>query len=215
MPTLEAQTLDDQALRRWPLPWLDEQGDKESRGLVFIVAGSVQMPGAALLAARAALRAGAGKVVVATVQPAAMALAMAVPELRVIGLPSTPQGGIDPAGGSQLDHALARASALLIGPGMQDETASCELARWLCRSYPRLPIILDASAIPAADPVLQDAAPLLITPHAGEMAQLAGQSKETVLANPQAAARATAIRLQAVVALKGATTVIAHPDGRG
>lgn len=214
MPAAGVQALNDQALRGWPLPWLDEQGDKETRGLVVIIAGSVEMPGAALLAARAALRAGAGKVIVATVQAAAMAVALAVPESRVIGLPATPEGGIHPAGAARLDFCLARASALLVGPGMQDEGASCDLARWLCQSYPQLPIVLDAAAIPAADPPLQDAAPLLITPHAGEMAHLAGQSKDVVLADPQAAACASAARLRALVALKGADTVIAHPDGR-
>lgn len=214
MAGTSAQTLDDQALRSWPLPWLDGQGDKETRGLVVVVAGSVQMPGAALLAARAALRAGAGKVVVATVQHAAMALAVALPEARVVALPATPGGGIDPVGAPLLDFCLGQASALLIGPGMQDERASCDLARWLCQCYPRLPTILDAAAIPAADPPLPDAAPVLITPHAGEMVQLAGLSKETVLSDPQAAACAVAARLRALVALKGASTVIVHPDGR-
>ena len=210
----EAQAIDDDALRAWPLPSLDEEGDKEARGLAVIVAGSVQVPGAALLAAQAALRAGAGKVVIATVREAAMALALAVPEARVVGLPSTPEGGIDPDGAALLEFCLGRARTLLIGPGMLDERASCDLARRLCQRYPELPIILDAAAIPAADPPLPETAAVLITPHAGEMAHLAGVPKDAVLADPRGTARATAARLQALVALKGANTFIAHPDGR-
>jgi hydroxyethylthiazole kinase-like uncharacterized protein yjeF len=210
----QALIVDDDALRAWPLPSLDEEGDKEARGLAVIIAGSVQVPGAALLAAQAALRAGAGKVVIATVAEAAMALALAVPEARVVGLPSTAEGGIDPSGAALLDFCLARARTLLIGPGMLDESASCDLARRLCQRYPELPVILDAAAIPAADRPLKDTAAVLITPHAGEMAHLAGVLKEAVLADPRGTARATAARLQTLVALKGANTFIAHHDGR-
>lgn len=209
-----ARILDDQALRSWPLPVLDPQGDKEGRGVVVVVAGSVQMPGAAVLAAQAAMRAGAGKVVIATVQAAATAVALAVPEARVIGLPASTDGGIDPAGAGLLDECLQNTSVLLVGPGMLDERASCELARLLRRRCLQLPTIFDATAIAAAMPALQNAAPVLITPHAGEMAHLGGQSKEAVLADPHAAARAAAARLNALVALKGADTVIVHPDGR-
>ena len=209
-----AKTLDDAALRGWSLPSLDEDGDKEARGLAVVIAGSVQMPGAALLAAQAALRAGAGKVVIATVEQAATELSLAVPEARVVGLQATPQGGIEPAGAALLEFCLGRARTVLIGPGMVDEAASCELARWLRRRYPQLPVILDAAAIPAADPPMPEAGPVLLTPHAGEMAHLAGVPKEAVLADAQHTACAAAARLQALVALKGASTVIAHPDGR-
>ena len=72
-------------LRSMPLP-KPEEGSKDERGSVLVIAGSVEVPGAALLAATAALRAGAGKLQVATVKSAAMHLAMAVPEAMVIGL---------------------------------------------------------------------------------------------------------------------------------
>ncbi|MFB2351651.1 NAD(P)H-hydrate dehydratase, partial [Priestia megaterium] len=63
---MASQTLDARALRAWPLPPLDGGGDKETRGQVLVVAGSHEIPGAAILAATAALRAGAGKLVIAT-----------------------------------------------------------------------------------------------------------------------------------------------------
>jgi ADP-dependent NAD(P)H-hydrate dehydratase len=111
--------LDEAVLRAWPLPALDAACDKEARGRVLIVAGSGEIPGAARLAATAALRAGAGKVVVATAEPVAVALAVAMPELRVIGLPEAPGGGLAPQGAARLQAVAARADALLVGPGLQ------------------------------------------------------------------------------------------------
>ena len=205
----EARLLDSAALRAWPLPLLEGEGDKESRGRVLIVAGSREMPGAALLAARAALRVGAGKVAVATAGPAAPGLALAVPELRVVGVPETGAGGLDPRSVDRI-AALARgAGALLIGPGMQDEQAACRLARALLQRLPEVPAILDATAMAAAlhEPAARP--PVLLTPHAGEMAHLSGEAKDAVQADALVRAAEAARRWNATVALKGSTTVIA------
>ncbi len=203
------------ALRGWPLPRPDADGDKETRGRAVIVAGSREMPGAAVLAATAALRAGAGKVVVCTAASAAMAVAATVPEARVIGLQETPAGGIDPAGAEQIAVLAQGAGALLVGPGMQDEPACCALAFALCVQAPDTALLLDAAAMGA---VLQQrpwpARPPLLTPHAGEMAHLAGIDKQAVLADAHAAAADAARRWHALVVLKGASTVLAHPDGQ-
>jgi len=67
-------------LRRWPLPQPSHEGDKDARGRILVVAGAGEMPGAALLSAVAALRAGAGKLQVATCASAAPLVAAAVPE---------------------------------------------------------------------------------------------------------------------------------------
>ncbi len=208
-----ARLLDSAALRAWPLPLLDGEGDKESRGRVLIVAGSREMPGAALLAARAALRVGAGKVAVATARPSAPGLALAVPELRVVGIPETRAGGLDPRSADRI-AALARgAGALLIGPGMQDEQAACRLACALLERLPEVPAILDAAAMAAAlhEPGARRA--VLLTPHAGEMAHLGTDPKDAVQADALACATAAARRWNATIVLKGATTVIAHADG--
>ena len=92
MTSGEAIEVDDALLRAWPLPAPDADGDKESRGRVLVVAGSREMPGAAVLAATAALRAGAGKLVIATPQSAAQTVAAAVPEARVVALPEASDG---------------------------------------------------------------------------------------------------------------------------
>jgi ADP-dependent NAD(P)H-hydrate dehydratase len=207
--TGRARLLDRAALRAWPLPLLDGDGDKESRGRVLIVAGSREMPGAALLAARAALRVGAGKVAVATAAATAPGLALAVPELRVCGVPETAAGGLDPAG-IDLIAALARqCGALLIGPGMQDEQAACRLARALMERLPDVPVILDATAMAAALHEPAARRPVLLTPHAGEMAHLCGDAKHEVLTDALERATDAARRWNATLVLKGATTVIA------
>src|SRR3954466_11666753 len=88
-----SREIDDALLRGWPLPAIEEDGDKESRGRVLVLAGSREMPGAAILAGTAALRAGAGKLVIATPPSVAAVVAAAVPESRVIALPEASDGG--------------------------------------------------------------------------------------------------------------------------
>src|SRR3954467_10083096 len=105
---------------RYPIPGPEEQGDKEARGRVLVVAGSPEVPGAALLAATAALRVGAGKVQLAV--PAAIALPPAVemPEARVFAMKETPAGGIDPGETARLVEHARDCRAILVGPGMMD-----------------------------------------------------------------------------------------------
>jgi ADP-dependent NAD(P)H-hydrate dehydratase len=207
--------LDRAALRAWPLPLLENDGDKESRGRVLIVAGSREMPGAALLAARAALRVGAGKVAVATAAGVAAGLALAVPELRVVGVPETLDDGLDPSTAERIAGLARGAGVLLIGPGMQDETATCRLARALIERLPEVPTILDAAAMGAALHAPEARRAVLLTPHAGEMAHLCGDAKHEVLGLALDSAADAARRLNATVVLKGATTVIAGAGADG
>lgn len=209
-------------LRDWPLPMPGVDADKEVRGHVLIVAGSREMPGALLLAATAALRAGAGKLTIATAASVTAALGVALPEARVIGLAETPGAGLRAGSPSDeadvapaLQQACERASAILIGPGMQDQQACAALVAALLPHCRHAPLILDAGAmcVAAGDNCIHFDSPVLLTPHAGELAGLTGEDKQDIAADPQAAARAAAERLHAVVALKGSTTVIAAPDG--
>ncbi|MES2743155.1 MAG: NAD(P)H-hydrate dehydratase [Pseudomonadota bacterium] len=206
------------ALRAWPLPMPGTDGDKEMRGHLLIVGGSREMPGALILAATAALRAGAGKLSLATAASVAPLVALALPEARVIGLEETAQGGLLAASAPALLALAGQVDAVLIGPGMQDEAACRALVRALLARFGASRIVLDAAAMNVAcvssAPEFCFSSPVLLTPHAGEMAHLCGQSKEAIQADPQAAALAAARRWQAIVALKGAATVIAMPDGR-
>jgi hydroxyethylthiazole kinase-like uncharacterized protein yjeF len=203
-----------QLLRGWPLPMPAADADKEVRGHVLIVAGSREIPGAVLLAATAALRAGAGKLSIATAASVAPQIGIMVPEARVIGLAETPDGGLLGEGVRSLREACQQASAILIGPGLQDETASCQLVHALLPHCTHAPLILDASAMCFARDGWRFDSPVLLTPHAGELAGLTGADKDDINARQEAAARLGAQRWQATVALKGALTVIATPAGQ-
>ena len=206
-------------LRRMPLPQPDENADKDARGRVLVVGGSRQVAGAVLLAGVAALRAGAGKLQLATVSSATAALTVAVPEALVVALPASRSGEI--AGARA--HALlagyaASANAVLVGPGMaSDRAAHALLARLVRRVSDECVLVLDAAAVIALADDASMLEPLngraVLTPHAGEMASLLGVDKREVERNPADVARAAARRFAAVVALKGAETFVADPDG--
>ena len=205
--------LDRRALRGWPLPQADHGADKEDRGQVLVVAGSREIVGAALLSATAALRAGAGKLTIATAASVAPGLALLIPEARVVALPETPAGGLRHDGADLLADCAARSAAVLVGPGLLDSAGSSEFVLDLLSRLKDVPVILDALAM---DALLQSppfAQPVLITPHAGEMAHLSGQRKDDVQADGPALAREMARRHNAVIALKGPTTFIVSPDG--
>ena len=203
--------LDPQLLRRWPLPQVAEDADKEARGRVLVVAGSREIPGAALLAGIAALRAGAGKLVVATARSVAQPLALALPEARVIALPETDRGALAPAAAELLAETASHTQAVLLGPGLMDEDGTCRVVADLLPLLAHAPVVLDALAMDVVREGARFDQPLALTPHAGEMAHLLGVSKEEVLADPLGAARDAARRWNGVVALKGATTLIATP----
>lgn len=211
-------------LRDWPLPMPGADADKEVRGHVVIVSGSREMPGAVLLAASAALRAGAGKLTIATAASVAAHIGTAVPEARVISLEETANGGLLAADASSLQQACEKASAVLVGPGTQDDAACCQLVRALLPHCADAHLILDAAgmSIVSRDATCEQAViangfrfhrPVLLTPHAGELASLTGADKQDIQARPEAAARLAAQRWQATVALKGALTVLASVDG--
>ena len=203
-------------LRQIPLPLPAEDGDKDQRGRVLVIGGSTAVPGAALLAATAALRAGAGKLQIATCQSIAMHLGLTVPEALVLGLPETSSGEIDPSAAGWLSERIARCDAVLIGPGMLDEEASATLTADLLDCDPGCAFVLDAGALgqlkDIADVLARHQGRLVITPHAGEMAGLLGIDKHDVLQNPAEIAGEASSMLHCVVALKGSRTYIATPD---
>ena len=214
-------SLDAAALRDWPLPMPGAEGDKEERGHVLVLGGSRAMPGAVILAATAALRAGAGKLTIATGASVAQLVALAIPEARVIGLRENAEGGFTREALAELDPLADKVGATLIGPGMQDEIGTAELVRALLPRLYGTSVILDACAMGVIlNPDLDDdagpfrfAQPVVITPHAGEMAHLTGNSKEDIAAGSHAMASGAAQTWNAVIALKGARTIVSSPNG--
>lgn len=203
-------------LRGWPLPRLDGAGDKEERGSVLIVGGASEMPGAIILAATAALRAGAGKLQIATVRSIAPTVAAVVPEARVFALPETKSGAFAAKAIEKIVERANDAQAALIGPGMIDESLTARLMKSVLPEIEQPVLILDAAALAA----MMDAPECLhhlrgravITPHAGEMASVLEISKSSIMREPHAVARRAAKDFRVVVALKGAETFIASPN---
>lgn len=211
--------IDDDLLRTWPLPDVDGEADKNERGRLLIVAGSPEMPGALLLAAEAALRAGAGKLTVATVASVAQGVALALPEARVIGLPESPGGACHSHGLDALPPLAERFDAILLGPGMQDTRDCADFVRAVLRAAGAVPVLLDALALDVVRSDGDAAAfrferPVLMTPHGGEFAHLTGIDKKEVVDSAASVCQEWSRRWNAVVALKGASTHIAAPDGR-
>ena len=173
---------------------------KGSYGNVAIIGGAAGMAGAALLAGRAALRLGAGRVYLGMLER--LAVDPDQPELML----RTPA------------EALGLASVLAIGPGLGQSAQANEcLAR--CIDAP-LPLVLDADALNllAQSPALATAiaarpAPTLLTPHPAEAARLLGCSTAAIQADRLSAALELAKRLGAAIALKGCGTLVATPDG--
>lgn len=205
--------IDAQLLRGWPLPEVGGDADKEQRGATLVIAGSAEMPGTATLAAIAALRAGAGKIAVATPAGIAPGIALRLAEARVVALAETEAGGIAADAMAKVEAQLAKADAVLIGPGLQDSAATRAFTRRVLKRATRAAIVVDALAMDVVLDVRRFERTPLLTPHAGEMAHLTGLSKEAVGDDPERHAREAALRWNAVVALKGATTYIATPDG--
>ncbi len=202
--------VDEHLLAGWPLPDPAEDADKDERGRVLLIGGSVEMPGSIILAALGAMRAGAGKICVATAARVSQLVAQALPEARVIGLPETDRGGLAPSGAAQLPESF---DAVLVGPGMQDEVETVAFTAAVIDRCADAQLVLDALAMSAVATTRSCARAIVITPHAGEMAHLTGKSKAEITAAPQIAAADASSRWGAVVALKGATTFIATPRG--
>ncbi|HEX2552516.1 MAG TPA: NAD(P)H-hydrate dehydratase [Microvirga sp.] len=200
-----------------PLPEPDAEGDKNQRGRVLVIAGSASGPGGALLAGTPALRAGAGKLQVATVDRVALPLGLALPETLVVALPETPDGDIAPASADLLLERVTKCDAILIGPGMLDHDVAAELTGRLQECEPGPAFVLDAAPLVGLmalrDRVARHGGRVVITPHAGEMAGLLGIDKQAIGSNPYHAAHKAAALLQCVVVLKGSDTHIVAPDG--
>lgn len=207
-------------LRAHPLPPFEDGTDKNERGRVLAVGGGALVPGALRLTAEAALRAGAGKVQMATIASAALALGVAMPEAAVIALPQAPDGEIDgKAAGPIVAEALDGCDAVVIGPGMSGKNGcGALLAQALDALGPDAAAVLDAAAILAcrdgAEVVRACRGTVVLTPHAGEMAGLTGREADWIAANPEAAAGPVAADLGVTIVLKGGATVICSPDGK-
>lgn len=172
--------------------------DKRTFGHVFVIGGSMNYPGAVLMATLAALHGGAGLVSAFVPETLAPAYAAQAPEAMWIGCPETPSGGLALEGFTQIAAHLSRASALAIGPGLGREPETLALIERLLKSA-ELPAVLDADALqPSLVKVGKGAR--ILTPHAGEYLRIAGGRE----------LRSFATETRSTVVLKGPVTQVAH-----
>ena len=202
-----------------PLPARDPAGHKGTFGSVLVVGGCAHAPrtmlGGAMLAARAALRAGAGRVIAAVPAPLANDALVILPEATVVALPVDANGVLDASGAAEaIDAALPEARAVVVGPALGRSASAEQIVMRLVALGDR-PLVVDADAI-RAFAAHQDAArdlrgTVVFTPHPGEAAVLADSLALDIDVNERAtrpaAALALAQRLGAIVVLKGSGTV--------
>ncbi len=188
---------------------------KYRAGHVAVVAGSPGKVGASLLAAKGALRGGAGAATIVTWPEAAAALEARVVEVMVGRLASAAAGR--DALLSSVDALLAHKRAVVLGPGFGTDEAARTVSDHVLGTFQGA-IVADADSftVHAGAPEHFAAAGgrAILTPHAGELGRLLGRTSESVEADRFAAAREAAARASSVVLLKGAYTVVASPDGR-
>jgi ADP-dependent NAD(P)H-hydrate dehydratase len=203
-------------LRSWPVPVPDDAADKTQRGTVLIVGGSIDVPGAIVLAGVAALRAGAGRLRLATSADALAALGVAMPEASVTALSSSTGGVLGKSAGVRASKLSRDASVALVGPGMVDRKATARFLDAFLKPSRTTPLVIDARAAAGLDHrhrPLVAAAPAVLTPHAGELASMMDTQREDVASDPPRHALEAAAAFGAVVVLKGSDTWIAAPDG--
>jgi hydroxyethylthiazole kinase-like uncharacterized protein yjeF len=214
----EAETLDRDLLRRFPLPEHPEDSDKEGRGRVLVIAGSKELSGAAWLAGIGGLRAGAGKLQILTAASISGHLGIAIPEARVIGLEETSEGCIAAGAIDRILEWAEGAQAILIGCGLQHGPPLDQLLDALLDASLDKPLVLDAAVLgslaPRAAALRAWKGGSVLLPHAREMARLLECDSAEVEADPLAAARRAGRTFGSVALIKGRYSFVAHPDGR-
>lgn len=206
----------------WVREHLPERPDRAHKGVfgrVLVVAGSLEYPGAALLAGLGAARAGAGLVCLAVPESLQQWLAGHVPELVWLPLLEEARGVTGPGGWRAVSSAANDYDALAVGPGLGRHPATLRRVRRLVSEL-RRPVVIDADALNSLAEENEwwrgIAAPAVLSPHPGEFARL--RRDATLLPDDDEArtdaARDAATQWGHVVVLKGAHTVIAAPDGR-
>jgi NAD(P)H-hydrate epimerase len=198
------------------LPRRGPTAHKGSAGHLLVVAGSEGKTGAALLAGRSALRAGAGLVTLASTARGQAALDAKVVEIMTARY--TEGDDADPReSATALAKLAGRMDAVALGPGIPTGPNMRGVVRDLA-SRLALPMVLDADALNLLGTEIVRVlnitpAPRILTPHPGEMARLVGKRVDEIEADRLGAARDLAGRAKAVVVLKGARTLVAAPDG--
>lgn len=202
-------------LRDWTLP---EPGQgKDARGRVLVAGGSRSSSGAVRLAGEAALRAGAGKLRIATVESATAVLGLVLPECATVPLAATADGHVDPGAAPLLVDECAGVDALLLGPGLTGRDQAVRLAGDVLAAI-RTPVVIDAlasaflTAVPDGARHLEGQA--VLTVNTTELAKTDGCSEDAARDEGLAAVAARVAARCGVVVLHGGTEKhVVTPDG--
>jgi len=201
---------------------------KNTHGHALVIAGSRGYAGAAALCGNAAIRSGAGLVTIATPASAQSAVAASVmPEVMTTALAETDRGAVSDEAIDHVTQLAAKAAVIAMGPGLSAEDERTRHFVFSVVKQRQTPLVIDADALnclanysskgwpselQGSDDV--DDAPLILTPHPGEMMRLLGTTDKAALDDRVAVARKFATQHKLILVLKGARSLVAAPDGR-
>ncbi len=192
-------------------PVRPEDSNKGDFGKAFLIAGSYEMPGAALLASKACVNSGAGLVRLAFPDKAYAAVTADCPEKVLLPLPSNERGQAAASGINELYCCLEKCSAVLVGCGMGQGNDTRSITEFVL-DHSEVPVVLDADALNSlkgrADYIKKAKAPVIITPHPGEAARLLGKEVSEIEKDRIASAKELHALTGATVLLKGFRTVV-------
>lgn len=186
---------------------------KFSSGDVLVVGGSSGMTGAVCMAARAAIRAGAGYAAVAAPASLEAILEVKLTEVMTLGV-ADEEGSLLPDAAEPILERAAKAACVVLGPGLGRAGPAAALARGLAERIGSA-LLIDADGLNALGEDLEGARgprPLVLTPHAGELGRLLGVDSERIAAERLSSAREAARRCGGIVVLKGSDTIVTDGD---
>ncbi|MCL6611055.1 MAG: NAD(P)H-hydrate dehydratase [Peptococcaceae bacterium] len=212
---IKCNLVEESMVRGW-VPFRHSSSHKGDYGRVLVIGGSRGMAGAACLTAGAAARAGAGLVTLAVPEGIYCPVASKMTEVMVTPVPQTSAGTLSKEALPVIRGMLERSDVLALGPGLSTNPETVEAVRRIV-DLSHIPIVLDADGLNAfvdhTDLIKKAGKPLVLTPHPGEMARLAGISAAAVQNDRLHAARSWSSAWGAVLVLKGHRTIVAAPDG--
>jgi NAD(P)H-hydrate epimerase len=198
------------------LPPREPEGHKGTYGHGLLVAGGPGKTGAAVLAARAAVRGAAGLVTAAVPEPLRDIVDLGSLESMTLGLPATADGVLAAPAAAAVAAALDGKTALALGPGLGQVPETAGAIRQIVLAAP-VPLVLDADGLNAfagrAGELAGRSAATVLTPHPGELGRLLGLESSEIQKDRLAAVRRAARETGSVVVLKGHRTLVAEPEG--
>ncbi|MGZ4169716.1 MAG: NAD(P)H-hydrate dehydratase [Solirubrobacteraceae bacterium] len=199
------------------LPQRPLDAHKGTFGTAVVLAGSLGLTGAAYLTSTAAARTGAGLVRLLVANTIYPILAAKCTEVMATPVPEVAPGAVGHAAYDSILRQMATAEVGIIGPGLGRDSSTWRLVLDLAL-HARCPLVIDADGLNALSDSPRAKGKLgknrVLTPHPGELARLTGRTTEAIAGDRTSAARKAAKEWGAIVVLKGAHTVVAHPDGR-